>query len=74
MAERKIIRVSGKDVLENCHLFKTHVEYVKHRFMKEHGCEVIDHKMLSVWRGDSDTHLVMEYHGVVGESLRQVKI
>jgi len=71
--ERKIIRITGKDVLDNCHLFKTHVDYVKHLFEKQHGMEVIDHRMLTTWRGDSDTHLAIEYHGVVGESIRPIR-
>lgn len=71
--ERKIIRISGKDVLENCHVFKTHVDYVKHLFAKEHGMEVIDHRLLTVWRGDSDVSLVVEYHGKVGESIRPLR-
>lgn len=64
---RVCIRVSEKDIFENCHKFDNHMDYVKYRFKSEKGLTIVDPTKLIWLRADSDDVFLLEIYAKPGD-------
>ena len=64
-----LFRIFPRDILEECHRYETHRQFVRAKLF-EKGIEIVDWKKCTFMAGDSVIDNSIEFTGIIGEGLR----